>query len=339
MVETVLVTGGTGFVGGWQLVELLRRGYAVRATVRSLSKEASVRAAVATEVDAGDRLSFVVADLMSDDGWDAAVAGGDYVLHVASPLGNSGDDEAALVAAARDGTLRVLRAAVRAKVKRVVMTSSTAACSPLLRSPSSTGNDETRWTDLTDSALTGYRRSKAMAERAAWDFMQAEGGATEFATVLPTAIFGPILTLESMSSVGIIQRFLNGKMAAIPRLGFSVIDVRDLAVAQTLAMTTPAAAGERFIACNEFMWFEDMARTLRERLGDRATKVPTKRMPSAVMRAAALLNPSLRGLLPTLGRGHAYTSAKAQRLLHWTPRPAADTLVDCAESLISRNAA
>jgi nucleoside-diphosphate-sugar epimerase len=339
MTETVLVTGGTGFVGGWQIVELLRRGYAVRATVRSLSKEASVRAAVATEVEPSDRLSFAVADLMRDDGWDAAVAGCDYVLHVASPLGGAPGTDDALIAAARDGTLRVLRAAVRAKVKRVVMTSSTAACSPPLRSPSSTGNDETRWTDIDVGPLTGYRRSKILAERAAWDFMRAEGGTTELVTVLPTAIFGPILTSESMSSVAIIQRFLNGKMAAIPRLGFSVIDVRDLAVAQVLAMTTPAAAGERFIACNEFMWFEDVARTLRERLGDRAAKVPTKRMPSVVMRAAAVMNPGLRGLIPTLGRGHAYTSAKAQRLLGWTPRPAADTLVDCAESLIVRNAA
>lgn len=339
MVETVLVTGGTGFVGGWQIVELLRRGYAVRTTVRSLSKEASVRAAVATEIEPGDRLSFAVADLMQDEGWDAAVAGCDYVLHVASPLGNSTEDEAALIAAARDGTLRVLGASVRAKVKRVVMTSSTAACSPRLRSPSSTGNDETRWTDLTDGALTGYRRSKVLAERAAWDFMQAEGRTTEFVTVLPTAIFGPILSLESMSSVGIIQRFLNGKMAAIPRLGFSIIDVRDLAGAQVLAMATPAAAGARFIACNEFMWFEDIARTLRERLGERAAKVPTRRMPSVVMRAAAVMNPGLRGLVPTLGRGHAYTSAKAQRVLRWTPKPAVDTLADCAESLIARGAA
>jgi len=339
MTETVLVTGGTGFVGGWQIVELLRLGYAVRTTVRSLAKEASVRAAVATQVDAGDRLSFAVADLMSDAGWDAAVAGCDYVVHVASPLSNAADDDEALIAAARDGTLRVLRAAVRAKMKRVVMTSSTAACSPPLRSPSSTGNDETRWTDLSAGPLTGYRRSKILAERAAWDFMLAEGGATEFVTVLPTAIFGPILTLEAMSSVGIIRRILNGGMAAIPRLGFSVIDVRDLASAQALAMTSPAAAGQRFIACNEFMWFEDIAKTLKARLGDRAAKVSTRRMPNAVMRAAAVFNRSLRGLTPNLGRGHAYTSAKAQRLLGWQPRPAADTIVDCAESLIAANAA
>jgi len=337
MVETVLVTGGTGFVGGWQIVELLRRGYAVRTTVRSLSKEASVRAAVAAQVDAGDRLSFAAADLMSDDGWDAAAAACDFVLHVASPLGSSGSDDE-LIAAARDGTLRVLRAAVRAKVKRVVMTSSTAACSPPLRSPSSTGNDETRWTDLNTGPLTGYRRSKILAERAAWDFMKAQGGTTELVSVLPTAIFGPILAAESMSSVGIIRRILTGKMSAIPRLGFSIIDVRDLAAAQALAMTTPAAAGQRFIACNEFMWFEDIARTLRARLGERAAKVSVRRMPSAVMRLVALFNPALRGLTPNLGRGHAYTSAKARRVLGWTPRPAADTLVDCAQSLIAAGA-
>jgi nucleoside-diphosphate-sugar epimerase len=336
MAETVLVTGGTGYVASWQIVELLHRGYAVRATVRSLVKGEGVRAAVATMVDPGDRLTFVEADLMADAGWPEAMAGCDYVLHVASPLGGGPDaSDETLIPPARDGALRVLRAAVAAGVKRVVMTSSTAACAGPLQGPDS-NNDETVWTDLQDPDSNAYRRSKLVAERAAWDFMTENGGKTEFTTVLPSAIFGPVLSRETLGSVLVVGRLFSGRMPGLPKIGFSVVDVRDLATAQALAMTNPQAAGQRFIACGEFMWMADIARALRAELpAAQAEKVPKRVLPNLLVRLAARRDRGLRGITPTLGRRHAFNSGKAQRVLGWTPRPGRETVVACARSLIA----
>src|SRR5262245_7107207 len=192
MGETVLVTGGTGYIAGWCIVELLQQGYRVRTTVRSLSKEAAVRAAVTAGGAPVDRLSFFAADLTSDEGWDAAVTGCDYVLHVASPLGGGATaDREALIAPARDGTLRVLRAAAKAGVKRVVMTSAAAAARPPLAT--NRVSDETIWADPADPQFDAYRVSKILAERAAWDFTNTTDGATELTTILPGAVFGPVL--------------------------------------------------------------------------------------------------------------------------------------------------
>jgi len=329
--ETVLVTGGTGFIAGWCSVELLRRGYAVRATVRSLSTEAAVRTAVASAVDAGNRLTIVAADLTKDEGWDAAAAGCDYVLHVASPLG--GGDKESLIAPARDGTLRVLRAATNAGVRRVVMTSAAAAARP----PVDSGRvaDETIWADPADPQFDAYRISKILAERAAWDFMNTSGRSTTFTTILPGAVFGPVLTREHLGSAQIIQRLLDGKFAGMPRLGFSVVDVRDLADLHVRAMTAPEAAGQRFIAASEFVWMEDIARALRAQLGARAGKVPTRTLPNFVVRFLSLFVPSLRSLTPALGRANILNADKARRLLGFSPRDVKSTVVDCAESLLA----
>jgi nucleoside-diphosphate-sugar epimerase len=332
MTETVLVTGGTGFVGGWVIVALLRRGYDVRTTVRSLSKEAGVRAAVGSQIDPAGRLKVFAADLTSDDGWDAAIAGCDYVLHVASPMGHhAGDDPNSLIGPARDGALRVLKAAVKAGVKRVVLTSSTAASSPVLTGADSL-SDETVWTDP-DNAGSLYRRSKVLAERAAWDFMAGEGGRTEFATVLPTAIFGPILAAEGLGSVMVLGAILAGRMPGLPKRGFNVIDVRDLAEVHIRAMTAPPAAGERFIAASDFLWMADIAKILRGRFPDRP--IPRRVLPNFVVKLGARANPALKALVLGLGRKHAFSSAKARRMLRWTPRPAVETVIDCAESLIA----
>jgi nucleoside-diphosphate-sugar epimerase len=336
MVETVLVTGGTGFVAGWCIVELLRRGYVVRTTVRSLSKETAVRAAVATAADAGDRLTFFAADLTRDEGWDTALTGCDYVLHVASPLGGDvSRNPNALLVPARDGALRVLRAAAKAGVKRVVMTSAAAAARPPYGSDII--SDETIWADPADRQFDAYRRSKILAERAAWDFLAGNTGPTSLATILPGAVFGPVLMQENLGSVQIIDRLLQGRPAGIPRLGFWIVDVRDLADLQIRAMTAPAAAGQRFIAAGDFMWMEDIARTLRSELGDRAAKVPTRRLPDFVVRLLSLFIPLLRTLAPSLGRTNSLTSAKARRVLGFSPRPATTTIVDCAESLLEHD--
>ncbi|HVH05373.1 MAG TPA: NAD-dependent epimerase/dehydratase family protein [Myxococcota bacterium] len=334
MSQTVLVTGGTGFVASWCIVELLRRGHAVRASVRGLAKEGNARAAVAAPAGSTDRLTFVAADLTRDEGWDAAVAGCDAVLHVASPLGaHASRDPNDLIVPARDGTLRVLRAATQAGVGRVVMTSAAAAARPPVGSDRVA--DETVWTDLADRRFDAYRRSKVLAERAAWEFMSAHGGATTFTTILPGAVFGPVLAKESLGSVQLIDRLLKGQPPGVPRFGFSIVDVRDLADLHVRAMTSPAAAGERFLAVGEFLWMKEIADALRAKLGARAARVPTRAMPDLAVRLLALFVPQLRMLAADLGRRNPSTAEKARRLLGFAPRPAADTVVDCAESLLA----
>lgn len=336
--RVVLVTGGTGFVAGWCIVALLQRGYQVRTTVRDLSKEPAVRAAVASCAGATDQLTFFAADLTADGGWDDAMAGCDYVLHVASPLGGdtSGKPDA-LIVPARDGTLRVLRAAVKAGVTRVVMTSAAAAA----RSPHGADriSDETVWADPADRQFDAYRRSKILAERAAWDFMAGHTGRTGLTTILPGAVFGPVLTKANLGSVQIIQRLLEGRPAAIPRLGFWIVDVRDLAELHIHAMTAAEAAANRFIAAGDFMWMQDIAATLRLHLGSRAGKVPTRRLPDLVFRLSSLFVPVLRTFVSSLGRKNDLTAAKARRMLGFAPRPATATIIDCAESLLRENAA
>jgi nucleoside-diphosphate-sugar epimerase len=338
MAERVLVTGGSGFIAGWCIVELLQRGYAVRTTVRDLSKELRVRAAIERAGCNDDRLAFCDADLMHDDGWDAAALGCDYVLHVASPLGGSvpGDPEA-LIAPARDGTLRVLRAAVKARVKRVVMTSAAAAARRPLRSEQI--SDETVWSDPADPQFDGYRVSKILAERAAWDFIQKAKRSTELTTILPGAVFGPVLSTENLGSVQIIQGLLQGRPPAIPRLGFWITDVRDLADLHVRAMISPAAAGQRFIAAGEFLWMADIAAALRLQLGSKAAKAPTRRLPDFIVRLLLPFMPNLRSLAPLLGRRFALTSEKAQRVLSFAPRAATTTVVDCARSLLPLDSA
>jgi nucleoside-diphosphate-sugar epimerase len=333
MAETVLVTGGTGFVAGWCIVELLRRGHAVRTTVRSLPHAPAVRAAIASAAGSSERLTFVAADLTRDEGWDAAVAGCEFVLHVASPLGGDAPrDPDALVAPARDGTLRVLRAATKAGVQRVVMTSAAAAARPPLGSDRI--SDETVWADAGDPRFDAYRRSKVLAERAAWAFVAGSAGPTTLTTILPGAVFGPVLTKEKLGSVQIIQRLLDGRPAGIPRLGFTVVDVRDLAELHVRAMTSPEAAGQRFLAAGDFVWMSEIAAALRAKLGDRAGQVPTRDLPDFVVRLLSLFVPQLRMLTPDLGRRNPLTSEKARRVLGFSPRPATTTVVDCAESLL-----
>jgi len=329
MSQTVLVTGGTGFVGGWAIVELLRQGWDVRTTVRSLAREPALRAAIHRQVDPGERLQVVAADLNADTGWAEAVAGCAYVLHIASPMGEN-VDEATMIDTARDGALRVLRAAADAGVSRVVMTSSTAACTPA--KPLERAITEDDWTDPEQPDLSAYRRSKALAERAAWDFMQ--GKATELTTILPGAIFGPVLTPDQQGSVGIIRRLLDGQPPALPRLGFNITDVRDLAALHVRAMTEPAAAGQRFIALGEALWYGDVAAALKDRLGPAAAKVPTAAMPDMVARGLAAVSPQMKGLLPLLGRTQKFSHDRASQILGYAPRPARDTVVDCGASLV-----
>ncbi|HTR85241.1 MAG TPA: aldehyde reductase [Reyranella sp.] len=338
MAETVLVTGGSGYIASWCIVGLLQQGYTVRTTVRSLAREPAVRAAIGTVVDPGNRLTFYAAELTKDEGWDEAVAGCDYVLHVASPLGVGGvKDPNELVVPAREGALRVLRAATKAGVKRVVLTSSVAAASPPY-GPTESLNDETVWTNPDDRNIDAYRLSKTLAERAAWEFMGKQTGPTTLTTVLPSMVVGPVLSSESLGSVQVVQRLMNGSVPGTPRIGFTMVDVRDVADLHIRAMTSPAAAGQRFIAAGEFMWMADIARTLRDRLGARAPKVPKRRLPDFVVRLIGLFDATLRQVAAGLGQKRVFTAAKAKAALGWTSRPSTDAVVDCAESLIAKGA-
>ncbi len=334
--QTVLVTGGSGYIGGWCVIGLLQQGYTVRTTVRDLAREADVRAALGSVVDPADRLSFYAANLTSDAGWDAASEGCDYVLHVASPLGvPAPKDPNDLIVPARDGAVRAIKAAIKAGVKRVVMTSSVAATSPPFGAPEQTV-DETIWTNSDDLRHGGYSRSKTIAERAAWAQMDAVGGSTTLATVLPGLVLGPVFGSDFSDSVQVIQRLLSGKVPGLPRLGFSLVDVRDVADLHIRAMTDPAAAGQRFIAAHEFAWMADMAALLRARLGDQAANVPTRKAPNFLIRLAALFDRDLGSVTASLGRKQIYSSAKAQSVLGWSPRPMEETVLDCARSLIAK---
>jgi nucleoside-diphosphate-sugar epimerase len=334
MPDRVLVTGGSGYLAQWQIVRLLQAGYDVRATLRELGRAGEAAAAVARETPPGDRLSFVKADLRADEGWNEAVAGCRYVLHVASPFpAKQPRDADELIGPARDGTLRVLRAAVAADVERVVMTSSSSALSyPKGARPIPL--TEAHWSDPGAPAATPYVLSKLLSERAAWDFMKAAGGGTTFAVVLPTTIIGPVLSPDLSASIAAVRRLLTGEMAAIPRLGFPFVDVRDIAHLQLLAMTLPQAAGERIAGAGSFVWLSDAAAILKRRLGERGARIPTRRAPDILVRLLSLRDPELRSVVRELNQKRIVSSDKAQRLLEWRPRPVEETLVDCAMSLV-----
>lgn len=337
--KTVMVTGGSGYVAGWCMVRLLEQGYTVRATLRSLKKEAAVRATIAKAFPDTSRLSFVEADLTSDAGWDAAMQGVDYVLHVASPMTSAGksSDPDALIRPARDGAVRVLKAALQANVRRVVMTSSMAAATPYPLTD--TLSDETVWTNPATPNINAYRLSKLYAEQAAWDFMLAHGSREKLVTILPAAIFGPVLDPDASGSVDIFRQLLAGQMPALPRLAFNVVDVRDLADLHVRAMTAPNAAGERFLASGDIgtqdgvVWMKDIAAILKESLGEQARKVPTRNLPDVVFRIAARFNPELQQMVPLIGRRQRFSSAKAAKILGYQPRPLKETVVETAKSL------
>jgi nucleoside-diphosphate-sugar epimerase len=337
--QTVLVTGGSGFLGGWCLVEALRGGYRVRTTVRDVAREASVRASVRSQIDADERLAVLAADLTADQGWAEAIDGCDYVLHVASPFPPAQPkDPDELIVPARDGTLRVLRQSLAAGVKRVLVTSSVAA----VRNAGPDGGSRARelteadWSDPDNLHLTPYTRSKTIAELAAWEYMREHGAEDRLVTVQPSAIIGPLLGDDRSYSLQAIERMLTGRMPGLPRLGFSFIDVRDVAALEVAAMSAANAAGQRLIAAGPFLWFSDVAEILRRSLGADARKVPRHGVPNVVVRAMALFDPEVRSVVGELGQKTSYSTENARRRLGWSPRPIEETIVDCARSLLGQ---
>ncbi|TLV00378.1 SDR family oxidoreductase [Dyadobacter luticola] len=313
--QTVLVTGGTGFVGIHTILQLLQQGYTVKTTLRTLSKTQSIVDAL-NEAGLTDlsKLSFFEADLTSDNGWDAAVENCDYVLHVASPfpLGEP-EDENDLIIPARDGSLRVLKAARNAGVKRVVLTSSFAAIG---YGSDRKGHifDENDWTDK-DAAIPAYIKSKTIAEEAAWEFVKNEGEGMELAVINPVGIFGPIIGgIYPASFEGVIKAILDGNIKESPAFTFGVVDVRDVADIHIKAMLMPEAAGQRFLATSEgAVSFYDVAELIKKERPESASLIAD--------------------LQPTAAE--AYTSMsnkKAVKTLNWHPRSREEAILASVDS-------
>ena len=334
--STVLVTGGSGFIGSHSILQLLAAGYKVRTTVRNLSREADVRTMLKNGgAEPREQLSIVAADLTSDAGWPAAVSGCEYVLHIASPFPSTvPKDENELVIPAREGALHVLRASRDAGVKRVVMTSSFAAIGygqPERNTPFT----EKDWTDPTKPDVMPYTKSKTLAERAAWDFLEREGGGLELAVVNPVAVFGPVLGPDYATSILLVQKLLDGALPGVPRISFGLVDVRDVADLHLRAMTNPAAKGERFLAVTgDFLWILEIAKILKARMGEAGKRVPTRELPDWMVKLARFKESAVRQIIPELGKMKNATSEKAEKLLGWSPRPREDTIVATAESLV-----
>ncbi|WP_440708062.1 SDR family oxidoreductase [Herbiconiux sp. YIM B11900] len=336
---TVLVTGGSGFIAGHCILQLLEQGHTVRTTVRALTpaKEAAVRAVLAEAgMTRGEALSFAEADLLRDEGWAAAVDGVDAVLHVASPVHPGAvENEDDLIVPAREGALRVLRAARDAGVARVVLTSAFHAVG-WGHPHTDHVFTEADWTVLDGSGTDAYGRSKTLAERAAWDFVAAEGGGLHLTTILPVAVMGPVMGTEVSGANHIVQNLLRGAMPGVPDLWIPVVDVRDVAAAHLLALTVPDAAGERFLlSSGPALPMTEIGAVLREALGPAAERVPTRSIPDAEVRASAETSPQARAMLPDLGYARRVTSEKARRILGWQARPASDAIAAAGRSLLA----
>lgn len=328
----VLVTGASGYIAGYVIKALVADGWTVKGTIRNLATADAVRTVLG--LNAG-QLDLTAANLTSDAGWDAGVAGCDYVQHIASPLPTSGartEDE--LIVPARDGALRVLRAAKAAGVKRIVMTSSVAAM--YAGKPGKTRTfTEADWSDLTSAQTDGYAKSKTIAERAARNWIAAEGGGMEYCTINPALVLGPVMGSDFSGSLILITKLLDGALPGLPRIGFGICDVRDIAAAHLTAMTAPGMANERFLCSGDFLWMSDIAAILKSRLANKAKRVPTRRLPDFLVRLSALFDAEVRLVLPELSRERIGDASHARAKIGWNPRPAAESIVDTARSLLA----
>jgi dihydroflavonol-4-reductase len=331
MAGTVLVSGGSGYIAGFLIRQLVAEGWTVHTTVRSLARENAVRKLLAVD---DTRLRFFAADLNADAGWAEAMAGCSHVAHLASPLPTGiPKDPNELIVPARDGVLRALRAAKAAGVRRFVMTSSVAAIS-YGRGRGIHHFTEADWTLLEKPGLTPYVQSKTIAERAARDWVAKEGGGIEFCTINPSVVLGPVWSADYSASVAVVKQLLDGRVKACPDVGFGVVDVRDVADLHVRALNAPGMAGERFIASGRFMKLRDIADVLRAELGPQAHKVAARNMPDWVLRVAALFNPLARMVVNELGSVRHQDASHAKAVLGWATRPAEQSIADTARCLI-----
>ncbi len=342
---TVLVTGASGFIAQHTIILLLRAGYRVRGTLRSLDKADATRAVLAAHLgpDQLARLELVAAELLQDDGWREAVRGCRYVLHMASPLPSQPPDhEDELIKPAREGTVRVLAAAAAGGsggidcVERVVMTSSVAAVLYGLRRDGTVVHDESSWSEL-GPGIGAYEKSKTLAERAAWTFVDELPAAQRFelCTLNPGLALGPLLAPEINTSAELVRKLLCRELPGCPDLGWAMVDVRDVAAAHLAAMTAPEAAGKRFVLALEHADLRSVARILHEHYGARGYRVPLRRMPSWVLRLVALWDRTVRLAVQDLGKRQDVSSVRARELLGFAPRSLEEMVTATADSMIA----
>ncbi|KQW45382.1 MULTISPECIES: NAD-dependent epimerase/dehydratase family protein [unclassified Roseateles] len=333
----ILVTGGSGYIAGVLIRQLLAAGWQVHTTVRDLAREPALRQMLGNDTGAvQDQLRCFAADLMHDAGWAQAAAGCSHVAHLASPLPAGVPRNAnELIVPARDGALRALKAARDGGVQRVVMTSSVAAIA-YGHGPGEHRFTESDWTRLEAPGIPPYVQSKTVAERAARDWVAQEGGGLEFCTVNPSVVLGPVASADYSASVLIVRSLLEGRIPALPNIGFGIVDVRDVVELHWRALTAPQRmANERFIACGGFLWLREIAAILRAELGDDARRVPTLQMPDWAVRLLAKVSPTVRAAASELGTVRHQDSTHAREVLGWVPRPPRETIVATARDLIA----
>jgi dihydroflavonol-4-reductase len=339
--ETVFVTGASGYIAKHIILKLLNAGYAVTGSVRSAAREDEVRAAVAPHLDDPEgldrRLRFAVLDLEKDDGWDAALRGADVLMHTASPFPmTQPDDPQQLIRPAVDGALRALRAAQAAGIGRVVLTSSSVAVMGSAGNDAGKTHTEDDWTDPDAPGVTAYARSKTLAERAAWAFVRDEAPDMALTVINPVLVLGPPLDGQFGTSVGLVQRLLRARDPMLPRFGIGVVDVRDVAEMHLRALTATGAAGNRHIAADRFIWFHEMAETLKAAYPGR--RIVTRRAPDVMVRLLALFDKSVRSILPDLGKTREISNARAREVMGIAFIPAERSVRDTADWLIAHDA-
>lgn len=332
----VLVTGGTGFIAGVLIRQLLAAGCEVHTTLRDPRREPALRRLLGADTgEAREQLRCFATDLMADAGWAEAAAGCTHLAHLASPLPVGVPRDAnELISPAREGALRALQAARDAGVRRVVMTSSVAAIS-YGHGPGEHRFTEDDWTRLEAPGIPPYVQSKTIAERAARDWVAREGRGLEFCTVNPSVVLGPVASADYSASVVIVQSLLQGRIPALPRIGFGVVDVRDVAELHWRALTAPGMADERFIACGGFLWLREIAAVLRAELGEQARRVPTLDLPDWAVRLLAKASPTVRAAAGELGTVRHQDASHAREVLGWVPRPPREAIVATARNLIA----
>jgi len=333
MTGTVLVTGGTGYIAGELIKQLLARDWIIHTTVRSKVK--SEAGLFERFGQPGIRLKVFEAELMSDSGWAKANAGCTHVAHVASPLSTkTPKHEDEMIVPAREGTLRALRFAKAAGVTRFVQTSSIAAIA-YGRSEKEYTVTEADWTNVDDPDVTPYAKSKTIAERAAREWVAAEGGDLEFVSVNPVLVLGPVDSGDFSPSVQPIKLLLNGSVPRAPDIGFGVVDTRDVADLHVRCLEQPGLGGERFIAAGKFVKMIDVADALRAGLGlQHARKAPRKTMPAWMASLFMLINAEFRSISNEIGKVRHSDASHAERVLGWKTRPVEESIADCGRSLI-----
>ena len=325
--EKVLVTGGSGYIGLHCISLLLKEGYAVRTSLRSMKRKKEIQEALSGLIKNNERLEFCELDLMRDDGWDEAVKGCDYVLHVASPVYEKNmQDENSFIQPAKEGLLRALKPAVKYKIKRFVMTSSIAA---ITQGHEDKEIDESFWSVIDENTLP-YIKTKTYAEKAMWDYMNQNDKTKkiEVCTINPSFVFGPSLTYDMGASNLLIRALLVGKLPALAKIQFNVVNVLDVAKAHVLALKSDSAAGQRFIVSEKALWLSDIAKILKN---NGFKKVPTIVAPNFLLGFLSFFLKDIALFKDRLGKSQITKSDNAKKLLEWKPGFVEDAIVDTAK--------